>query len=76
MQCNSCSKELKTENDQKREICFGCHVKGIRFGFRGAEIGQSSWNNTTIREVQRSYEESDAFKQGKIEKVPDRKELI
>lgn len=76
MQCTSCSKELKTENDLNREICFRCHVKGVSFGFRGAEIGQSSWNNTTIREVQKSYEESDAFKQGKITKVSSRKELI
>jgi hypothetical protein len=33
-------------------------------------------NPETIREQQRYYEDSNAFKQGKITKVPDRAELI
>jgi hypothetical protein len=75
MNCD-CGKELKTDNDLKRGFCFSCHVKGVTFGFRGASYGQSNWNNTTIREQQRYYEELPAFKAGKIEKVPERAELI
>jgi hypothetical protein len=76
MNCDLCDNTLATENDENRGICFRCHVKGIKFGFRSTGYGQSNWNESTIREVQRSYEESDAFKQGKIEKIPARKELI
>lgn len=71
MQCNNCLKELKTENDQKRGICFGCHVKGIKFGFRSVEYGQKAWNNSTIRETQKMYESMP-----NVEKVSSRKELI
>lgn len=71
MQCSLCRAELKTENDQKRGICFKCHVKGIKFGFRGVEYGQSNWNNSTIRETQKYYESMPG-----VEKVPARKELI
>ena len=76
MNCSSCDRHIEEENDLRRGICFRCHVQGIRFGFKSVSYGQSSWNNSTVREVQRSYEESDAFKQGKIAKVPARKELI
>jgi len=73
----TCGRQLKSEADHGRGYCFHCHVNSISFGFRGAELGKSNWNNgPTIREIQRSYEDSDAFKQGKIEKVPARKELI
>lgn len=68
-----CGKQLKSENDTKRGCCFGCHCKSIRLGFVG---GQEEFHGPTIRERQRYYEDSDAFKQGKIEKVPARKELI
>jgi len=71
MQCTNCPNELKTENDQKRGICFRCHVKGIKFGFKGVEYGQKSWNNSTIRETQKMYESMPG-----VEKVPARKELI
>jgi len=71
MQCTNCSKDLKTENDLKREICFACHVKGIKFGFKSVEYGQKAWNNSTIRETQRMYESMPG-----VEKVPARKELI
>jgi hypothetical protein len=71
MQCTNCSKELKSENDLKREICFACHVKGIRFGFVGVEYGQSSWNNSTIKETQDMY-----AKMPNVEKISTRKELI
>lgn len=71
MQCSLCEAELKTENDQKRGICFRCHVKGIKFGFRSVEYGQKAWNNSTIRETQKMYESMPG-----VEKVPARKELI
>ena len=66
-----CKKELKSENDLKRGHCFGCHVKGIRFNFVGAAYGQSSWNDSTIRETQARYEAMPG-----VEKVSTRKELI
>jgi hypothetical protein len=71
MQCSNCQSNLKTENDENRGICFKCHVKGIRFGFRGVEYGQSAWNNSTIRETQKMYEAMPG-----VEKVSARKELI
>jgi len=70
----ACGKQIKTEEDTRRGCCFACHVKGIRFGFSGGREAFSS--GPTIREQQRYYEDSDAFKQGKIEKVPARAELI
>lgn len=76
MICAHCDRELVTENDKNRGICFKHHVQGIKFGFRGASIGQNSWNDTTIRETQRYYENLPAFKEGKIEKIPARAELI
>jgi len=71
MQCNDCSDNLKTQNDEKRGICFKCHVKGIKFGFKSVEYGQKAWNNSTIRETQRMYESMPG-----VEKVPARAELI
>ena len=71
MQCNSCSKEINTENDLKRKICFACHVKGITFNFVGAQYGKSNWNTTTIKETQKMYEAMP-----NVEKVSSRKELI
>jgi hypothetical protein len=71
MQCTNCSKELKTENDLKREICFTCHVKGIRFGFVSVEYGQKAWNNSTIKETQDMYKNMP-----NVEKISTRKELI
>ncbi len=73
MHCSSCNRVIDSENDLRRGVCFACHVKTIRLGFRH---GLETWRGPTVREIQRSYEESDAFKQGKIEKVPARKELI
>ncbi len=71
MHCLDCSKEISEENDIKRGICFSCHIKGIKFGFRGASYGKSTWNDTTIRETQRMYEAMP-----NVEKVSSRKELI
>ena len=76
MQCSSCDNTIESENDLKRGICFSCHVKGIRFGFRDTGIGRANFNSATIREVQKSYEDSPEFKSGKISKVPARAELI
>lgn len=71
-----CGRNLKTEADLGRGYCFHCHVSSVTFGFRGVTQGKSAWNDSTIRETQRYYEDLPAFKEGKIEKVPERKELI
>ena len=76
MECSSCKNTIESDNDIKRGICFSCHVKGIRFGFRATGFGRANWNGATIREVQRSYEDTPEFKSGKISKVPARAELI
>jgi hypothetical protein len=73
MEYCACKKELKSENDLKRGYCFGCHCKTVRLGYVD---GKENFHGPTIRERQRYYEDSDAFKQGKIEKVPTRAELI
>ena len=69
-----CGNPIKTEQDAKRGICFRCHVKGLEFGFAGGRDAFS--NGPTNAEQHRYYRESKAFKEGRIEKVPDRKELI
>tara|TARA_R110000823_G_C15724230_1_gene479010 strand:- start:462 stop:677 length:216 start_codon:yes stop_codon:yes gene_type:complete len=71
MQCTTCSTPIEEENDLKRQLCFKCHVKGIRFGFVSVGYGQSEWNNSTIRETQRMYEAMP-----NVEKVSTRQELI
>ncbi len=71
MQCNNCSREINTENDLKRSICFACHVKGITFTFTGAQYGKENWNTSTIKEAQKMYENMPG-----VEKVSSRKELI
>ena len=67
----TCGKPIASENDLKRGLCFACHIKGVKLGvpntFKAAQ---------TIREQQRYYEDSNAFKSGKITKVPERAELI
>jgi hypothetical protein len=70
MNC-SCGKEITSENDLKRGICFGCHVQGLKF-----VTPMSFKNSQTIRERQREIEDTPAFKAGKIEKIPARAELI
>lgn len=72
MNC-TCGKELKTENDLARGHCFACHVKTVRLGFTH---GKENFHGPTEREIQRSYEDSPAFKRGEITKIPARKELI
>ena len=71
MECLHCSRPIHEENDLKRQLCFKCHVKLIRFGFRAASEGQSNWNGPTIRETQRMYESMP-----NVEKISARKELI
>lgn len=71
MNCDLCDNTLATENDENRGICFRCHVKGIKFGFRSTGYGQSNWNESTIRETQRMYESMP-----NVEKISTRKELI
>jgi len=71
MNCSICGKPLETDNDVKRGICFSCHVKGIRFGFKATGYGQDVWNGPTVREVQRYYEAMP-----NVEKISTRKELI
>jgi len=70
MNC-TCGKTIDSENDLKRGLCFACHLKSVRIG-----MTSQFKNPETIREQQRYYEDSNAFKQGKITKVPDRAELI
>jgi len=71
MNCSECGKELVTENDKNRGICFKHHVQGIKFGFRSVGYGQKTWNDSTIRETQRYYESMP-----NVEKIPARAELI
>ena len=66
-----CGRQLKTHADLGRGYCFKCHVKGISFTFVGVGYGQSSWNNSTIRETQARYEAMPG-----VEKVSTRRELI
>jgi len=67
----TCSKPIDSENDLKRGLCFACHVRGITLG-----VPNTFKSGQTIREQQRFYEDSNAFKSGKITKVPERAELI
>jgi hypothetical protein len=69
----ACGREIQTENDIKRGVCFACHIKGVRLGFT---YGKKVFHGPTEREQQRFYEDSKAFKEGRIEKVPSRAELI
>jgi len=71
MHCSICEADLVTEQDQKRGICFACHVKGVTFSFVGAQYGKKNWNTSTIRETQKMYESMPG-----VEKVSTRKELI
>ena len=71
MKCTTCSTPIEEENDLKRQLCFKCHIKGIRFGFVSVGYGQSTWNDSTIRETQRMYEAMP-----NVEKVSTRQELI
>lgn len=44
MICSECGAEHDREG---RDVCFRCHVRGIRFGFRGsAQPGRKGWNRT------------------------------
>ena len=73
MHCSSCGVQIGQENEIKRGVCFKCHVKTIRLGFVN---GKEEFHGPTVRERQRYYEDSDAFKRGDIEKVSARKEFI
>lgn len=68
-----CQNPITSENDLKRGLCFACHLKGVRLGFSN---GREEFSGPTIRERQRYYEDSPAFKEGRITKVPARAELI
>ena len=42
-ECGSCGRE----HDRDGGLCFACHVKGIRFAFKGsAQPGRRGWNKT------------------------------
>ena len=44
MICESCGAEHEREG---RDVCFRCHVQGIRFTFKGsAQVGRKGWNKT------------------------------
>ena len=38
--------------------------------------GLDNWRGPTVREIQRSYEDTPDFKSGKISKISTRKELV
>ncbi|HUW03025.1 MAG TPA: hypothetical protein VMW08_11775 [Acidimicrobiales bacterium] len=41
--CSNCS----TEHDRDGDLCFRCHVQGIRFAFKGSVTpGRKGWNRT------------------------------
>jgi hypothetical protein len=41
--CTNCS----TEHDRDGELCFRCHIRGIRFSFSGSAVkGRKGWNRT------------------------------
>lgn len=69
----TCGNQLASENDIKRGTCFACHVRTVRLGYT---YGKEDFHGPTVRERQRVYEDSQAFKEGKISKVPARAELI
>jgi len=73
MYCSSCLRPIESESDLKRCLCFKCHVKNVRLGFT---YGIETFHGQTIRERQREIEDSKDFKEGKIEKLSARKELI
>ena len=49
--CEECWKvEVVDMIPRRGKICFGCHIKGIRLGFKH---GQEDFHGPTIRERQR-----------------------
>ena len=43
MICEQCG----SEHSRDADLCFRCHVKGIRFGFKGSAMpGRKGWNRT------------------------------
>jgi hypothetical protein len=48
--CEQCQKEfLVDELPRRGSVCFGCHIKSIRLGFRQ---GREEFHGPTIRERQ------------------------
>lgn len=44
MICSNCGSEHDRDG---RDLCFRCHVQGIRFSFHGsAQQGRKGWNRT------------------------------
>lgn len=44
MICENCGSEHDREG---RDLCFRCHVQGIRFAFKGSVMpGRKGWNRT------------------------------
>lgn len=68
-----CDRQIISENDIKRGLCFHHHIKGVQLGFLN---GIDNWRGPTVREIQRSYEDTPDFKSGKISKISTRKELV
>lgn len=49
--CEECGRQFSAEQMPHRgEICFKCHIKGVRLGFT---YGQEDFHGPTIRERQR-----------------------
>lgn len=57
MNCSSCG---VAHDRDGRDLCFRCHVKGIRFGFQGsASPGRKGWNRTAREWKQEHFGTSD-----------------
>jgi hypothetical protein len=42
--CDNCQRDHDREG---RDLCFRCHVQGIRFAFKGSAVpGRTGWNRT------------------------------
>lgn len=68
--CETCQKKFQAEELPRRgSLCFGCHIKGIRLGFRH---GQEDFHGPTVRERQRFQEAQAAAAGIKAEPVGSR----
>jgi len=62
LNCEQCNKTFTVDEVPRRgSICFGCHVKGIRFGFTH---GQETFHGATFKEREREII-GDAIAQGR-----------
>lgn len=56
LNCEECGRVFTFDVVPRRgAVCFGCHVKGIRFGF---QQGQQMFHDSTIKEQEREIIDS------------------